>query len=70
MDNGLGKNNEDSYREYERILTFEVSSFNGSIAELSGILRGYTMLKARVFFVFRVNQSYSVVSNSQNKTNK
>jgi hypothetical protein len=31
--NGFGKNNEDSYREYERILTFEVSGFNGGVAE-------------------------------------
>jgi hypothetical protein len=48
VQNGFSKNNEDLYREYERILTFEVSGFNGRVAQYSGILRGYSMTKAGV----------------------
>jgi len=32
VENGFGKNNEDSYRECEHILTFQVPGFNGHVA--------------------------------------
>jgi hypothetical protein len=52
VQNGFSKNNDDSHREYERILTFEVSGFNCGIAQPSGILRVYAMMMARVVFMF------------------